>query len=70
MLWPALMPVVQLVYWLQMLAETTAEGPKALVGRVSPGKQPFGLNWLTRMHVFLTCGVVLIYLTATLASCR
>ena len=65
-LWPALMPMVQMVYWLSVSERAATMGPNAYVGIISPGKRPFELNVLTLIHAWLLSVPLLVYILATI----
>ena len=65
-LWPALMPMVQMVYWLSVSVRAAIMGPYAYVGIISPGKRPFELNVLTLIHAWLLSVPLLVYILATI----
>ncbi len=60
-MWPALMPLIQLLHW-------TLHKDKALLNYqdfVLPGTQPFQFNWLSWMYVYLVGICWCVYMVAT-----
>ena len=63
-MWPPLMPLLQYVYWMQVGQGNS--GPKAYLGKVSPGKQQFRLNVMALVHIDLMSVVLLVFVLAAI----